>query len=761
MAIASIFEEPGPPAKRGRATIEFSGAPGEGPETSVRDVLRVIFRRRGMAIAVFLATVITTCLWMWIGGDSYETSARVMIRFARDDADPKTSLSAANTRLIPANRPDINTEAELIKSYALVDRVVTTLHLDHPPAEIPPSSIIPRIKFELRRAYHSVRDFTEQVEIATGLSERLSNREKAIVAAMRGLKVESVKESSVVKVSLTSQRKAGAGQVLNTLLDFYREQRLAAEKNPREVEFFTSQAAQYSQTLRDKEQQLHELKTKYDISSFPDQIRLTMNDLSAAERAASASATKLAAAEAKAEALKKQIAAEAPSKVVSEIASRNADVDFLTQKRASLELEKQKLVSKYGADDPTVKDVDDELQRIKQLIDGTPPTVEQSRTTAPNATYDSLQKELLTVTQERAALGAEVKSETAVVAQHTAHLNLLRDAEVAYNQLTRAVSLDEDTYRLQAKNAQEAQSAEALNSKGITSIEVVDPAEDPILPSGIRKTYIFGGSVALGLILAFGLVFITDAIDHSVGTPEEVERHLGHPIYGWLAYRKVGGDLSPPCGAILKQFLAIASRLDMAAPGSRKTIAFVAASPHAGASTVASGVAWALSNELGKKVLLLAPNGSSPATRAWGCRRARSSRLITGNESEEQREGLLKLEWPKTILEISPNLGFSPKPFHSGDVTQKLVSERIRVLSQAMADYEYILIDVGVSSAHHERIGAARESSGVIVVVQSDRTRREVLERMDEEFAREEINVLGAILNKRKFPIPERIYKVI
>jgi uncharacterized protein involved in exopolysaccharide biosynthesis/Mrp family chromosome partitioning ATPase len=752
MAIASVFRDPDPPAKRGGATIELSGDwPGERQETSVRDVLRVIFRRRGLAIAVFLATVIATCLWMWIGGDSYETSARVMIRFARDDADPKTSLSAANTRLIPANRPDINTEAELIKSYALVDRVVTTLHLDVPPVEIPPTSVIPRIKFELRRAYHSVRDFTEQVEIATGLSEHLSNREKAIVAVMRGLKVESVKESSVVKVSLNSQMKTGAGQVLNTLLDFYREQRLSAEKNPREAEFFASQAAQYEQSLKDKEQRLYELKKKYDISSFPDQIRLTMDDKSAAERAASASASKLAAAEAKADALKQQIAAEAPSKVVSEIASRNSALDFLTQKRASMELEKQKLVSKYKADDPFVQDADDELKRIKQLIDGTPPAVEQSRTTAPNATYESLQKEFLTVTQERAALDAEVRSETAAVARYTTDLHLLRDSEVAYKQLSREVSLDEDTYRLQEKNAQEAQSAEALNSKGITSIEVVDPAEDPILPSGIRKTYLFGGSLGLGLILAFGLVFITDAIDHSVGSPEEVERHLGHPVFGWLAHRKVGRDLSPPSGAALQQFLAIASRLDMAAGGSRKTITFVAASPHAGASTVAAGVAWALSKGLGKKVLLLAPNGSGAAT----------SKLITGKESEQRRAGFVKLEWPQTILEINPNLGFSSAPFHVGDVTEKLVSERIQVLSGAMADYEYIMIDVGASAAHHERIGASRGSSGVVVVVQSDRTRREVLERMDEEFSREGINVLGAVLNQRRFPIPERIYNVI
>lgn len=87
-----------------------------------------------------------------------------------------------------------------------------------------------------------------------------------------------------------------------------------------------------------------------------------------------------------------------------------------------------------------------------------------------------------------------------------------------YDQLTRDVSVGEETYRLHEKNAMESQSAETLNSKGITSIEVVDPAEDPILPSGIRKSNLLGGSILLGLILALGLTFITDAVDHSVGS---------------------------------------------------------------------------------------------------------------------------------------------------------------------------------------------------------------------------------------------------
>jgi uncharacterized protein involved in exopolysaccharide biosynthesis/Mrp family chromosome partitioning ATPase len=735
-----------------RAIIELpSGWSHERRETSLRDLLSVIFRHKFMVVSIFLATVISTCLWLWIGGDTYETAARVMIRFSRDDADPKTSLSAANTRLIPANRPDINTEAELIKSYALVDKVVTTLHLDYPPLATPPPGLLPRIKFELRQAYHALRDFVDDVQIAAGLKERLTNREKIIVEIMQGLKVESVKDSSIVKVSLDMSIKAGAAKVLNTLLDFYREHRLAVGQNPREAEFFSSQAAQYDQALRSKEEELHNLKNKFDISSFPDQVRLMLDNVSNSERTAKAAAAKLAATEAKAKILAAQIAREEPDRVVSKIDSRNSEMDFLSEKQGALELELQRLLSKYDEHSVSVQDVKDQLARVKQLIAETSATVPQSRTVAPNATLESLQKEYLAAGEEAAGLRAEYNSEVATVAQYKSQLHRLQNAEVAYNQLARDVSVGEETYRLNEKNALESQSAEALNSKGITSIEVVDPAEDPILPSGIRKSYLLGGSVLLGLILALGLTFIADAVDHSVRTPEDVEKYSGYRVYGCLNFLKSRRGLFPPQGAMLDQLMEIASKLDSAVIGERRIITFASASRRAGASTVAAGVAWALSAGLSKKVLLLTPSRDGVT----------APKFPSPSLSLHQELDSLKSDWPGNIVEVGQNLGLVASRFNPLDVTSAQVSERIRVLSQALSTYEYILIDADSSLGYHQRMGALLSGAGVVLVVEADRTRREVLERRNNEFARDGVHVLGAVLNKRKFPIPSIIYKLV
>src|SRR5215831_2523634 len=196
---------------------------------SLRDFLTIIFRHFPLVAVIFFATVIGTLLWIVIEPDKYEVSAKVMLRFAREAADPRTSLSPSTTRVLPLGRPDINTEAELIKSYALIEHVVAKLGLDKPTPRPLPAGFIPRIKFEVRQAYYQIRAYLDDLQISAGLKERLSPKETAIVKLIQGLKVESVRDSSVIKATITTNIRTDSSKILNSLLDAYRERRLAVE----------------------------------------------------------------------------------------------------------------------------------------------------------------------------------------------------------------------------------------------------------------------------------------------------------------------------------------------------------------------------------------------------------------------------------------------------------------------------------------------------------------------------------------------------
>ncbi len=52
-----------------------------------------------------------------------------------------------------------------------------------------------------------------------------------------------------------------------------------------------------------------------------------------------------------------------------------------------------------------------------------------------------------------------------------------------------------------------------------------------------------------------------------------------------------------------------------------------------------------------------------------------------------------------------------------------------------------------------------QETDGVIVILESNLTRRETARIATQNLAAAKVQVLGAVLNNRTFPIPERIYR--
>src|SRR5690242_189490 len=717
---------------------------------SLRDFLWILFRHKALVIAIFLSTVLGTCLWLWLGYESYEASAKVLIKFARDAADPRTSLSPTTTRVLPETKPDINTEAELIKSYALVSEVVTTLHLDEPQPQIPPPGLLPTVKFELRRTYHWLRDLVDDVEIMLAFKDRLSSKEKAIVELIQGLKVETVKDSSIVNVKLSVPGRNGAGTIVNTLLKLYREHRLAVEKDTGETDFFESQADEYNRKLHEEEQDLETLKQKYDIASLPDQITLELKNVTEVERAARESAATLAANEAKVALLKQQLQEQAPTRVTSQVQSRNSELDFLNEKKAALELEREKLAAKYGDDTLEVRDVDEQINEAKRLIANADSQVKQSETTSPNSTFEDLQRELLSATQLLESTRARYQSQMEGLAKYKADLRSLLRAEIAYNQATREIQVNEETYRLDERNAIEAKAAEALRAGWITSIEVVDPAVDPILPSGIRATYLAGGSVLVGLVLAIAFALISETLDHAVNRPEEVEVHLGCSVWSSVGLYRAGQIAAPPIDELKQQLLATASKLE-ADRRNERIVLFRAAGPQSGATTVAGGVAYVLSSQLGKKILLVEITSGSPEL-------ADIMRLdsVARPSADIARNG-----WRDSCVRLNANLNLLSFKLASPELTEKQIAERIRLLPRTFPECDYILIDLGSSVPAHECMGVAQACSGVVLIVEAERTRYEVLERLRQEYEREHVLILGAVLNRRRFVIPQRLYNSI
>jgi len=92
-------------------------------------------------------------------------------------------------------------------------------------------------------------------------------------------------------------------------------------------------------------------------------------------------------------------------------------------------------------------------------------------------------------------------------------------------------------------------------------------------------------------------------------------------------------------------------------------------------------------------------------------------------------------------------------------VQPQLVFETLRVrLAELRSEFETVLIDAPPASLYSDAVQLGRLSDGVILVLQGNTTRRESALSVKDSFDAANVRLLGAVLNKRTFPIPQNVY---
>jgi capsular exopolysaccharide synthesis family protein len=85
---------------------------------------------------------------------------------------------------------------------------------------------------------------------------------------------------------------------------------------------------------------------------------------------------------------------------------------------------------------------------------------------------------------------------------------------------------------------------------------------------------------------------------------------------------------------------------------------------------------------------------------------------------------------------------------------------RLRIMfSDLRNDFDYLLVDTPPMSVHADATLLAQLTDGVVLVVSSNSTRRETARAAKESLQTAKIPILGAVLNRRTYPIPQALYQ--
>jgi len=93
------------------------------------------------------------------------------------------------------------------------------------------------------------------------------------------------------------------------------------------------------------------------------------------------------------------------------------------------------------------------------------------------------------------------------------------------------------------------------------------------------------------------------------------------------------------------------------------------------------------------------------------------------------------------------------------DSQAMLTTDRMRMrLSELRSEFDYVLIDCPSMSLSNEALALGAVADGVILVLKANATRKDRARNAVRDLQASKIKVLGAVLNQRTFPIPEKIY---
>lgn len=286
--------------------------------------------------------------------------------------------------------------------------------------------------------------------------------------------------------------------------------------------------------------------------------------------------------------------------------------------------------------------------------------------------------------------------------------------------------------------------AEAQSTSGVTPVEeaVVPSASAYIRPRVMQNTLL---AAVVGLMLGLGVVFLIEALDDTLRSPEDVSRRIGLPVLGVIARTKMEGSLpvavSQPRSPVTEAFRSLRTNIQFASVDKPiHTLMVTSASPGDGKSTVAINLA-AVMGQGERQVAVIDADLRRPRLHKLmniSNRRGVSDLFI---QPQVYLDGSLQVTEAPNLMVLTSG-GLPPNP------SELLGSEKMNeVIRQVRQRAEVVLLDTPPVLAVTDAVVLAGRVDGVLVVARPGVTKLAILRQTVEQLQRVGANILGVVLN--------------
>ena len=408
---------------------------------------------------------------------------------------------------------------------------------------------------------------------------------------------------------------------------------------------------------------------------------------------------------------------------------RSAIIQSLKTDEVRAERETSELAERYGAQHPKMlaarSDLNTVRAKLRAEIDNTIAGIKKEFDIA-NARADQLEREF-----------EQLKSRAQGVNRKEFTLRSLKRDVETNRQLY-------DTFLTRFKETDLGADVESTNAR------VVDAAQVPGQPIKPRKLRIILAGVLLALMLGIALAFLEEHLDSTLKGVEDVEHHTQLPTLGTvpLLDRRTRRRLAPervfsenPKSEFAEAIRTIRTGVVLSGLDDPHRVVLVTSSvPGEGKTTLAINLAFAL-GQLERVLLIDADLRRSSIGAKLGLPGDAPglSNLVAGTATLDESIHVME----GSGLNVLPAGQAPPNPL------ELLSSTRFaRTLTDLEGRYDRIVIDSAPAQAVSDALVLSRLAHGVLFVIKSDETPRQLVQLAIRRLQRVEAHLVGAVLNQ-------------
>lgn len=508
----------------------------------LRDALGVMFKRKGLILGLFLIVALGISFAVMSAPTSYEVSGKLVVTRSRGDIlVTPGDQRAFNFALTAPTQQDMAVHAEMLKNRSLIESVVQTLGLDKK-----------RDDAQARAAQNPITAGLNQISVwvpwtSSGVGTqkpapdqmRLNSAADSIAA---GLAVQVVPNSNLIVIRYRSSDPAKGAEIVNTLLDLYRDRYLELRKNPGVVDFFVEQRDQLEQKLRLSEAALTSFQQHTGLLSAAVQVDAYARRLAEAENNLTDAQFDAREAQERLKILEALLASQPERVQLQSTVKYNPMIQTMRERLLTLEMDKARLLTLYTDNDRRVQDKQQEIDAQRQRLADAQASqwVPDSEVSQVNDRRRDLEEKILSA--RLAANKNEIRYDgaKAIAADMRQRVRDLGLADVQKQALLREIQASSEAYLLYRKKAEEARITAAMDENKITNVAIGERASRQGAPIGAPKNLSLLFAVMVGLVSGVGGAFLREFFDGSIKSEHEIRSSVDLPVLGSISEEKNG-----------------------------------------------------------------------------------------------------------------------------------------------------------------------------------------------------------------------------